>query len=92
MTDFDSDQSMDIDVAAQQQSDEQRRAEKKQRIQQSLPWVEKYRPNKLEDLVAHEDIITTRMYCQTCWRVVEPVPPQIRALLLEISVAKCVLY
>lgn len=23
-----------------------------------LPWVEKYRPNKLEDLVAHEDIIS----------------------------------
>ena len=22
-----------------------------------LPWVEKYRPQRLEDLVAHEDII-----------------------------------
>ena len=24
-----------------------------------LPWVEKYRPNTLDDLVAHEAIITT---------------------------------
>ena len=23
-----------------------------------MPWVEKYRPSKLEDLVAHEDIIS----------------------------------
>lgn len=29
----------------------------------SLPWVEKYRPNKLEDLVAHEDIVTTSAFC-----------------------------
>ncbi|KAK7794516.1 hypothetical protein R5R35_004732 [Gryllus longicercus] len=26
---------------------------------QNLPWVEKYRPNKLEDLISHEDIIKT---------------------------------
>jgi len=25
---------------------------------QYLPWVEKYRPSRLEDLVAHEDIIS----------------------------------
>lgn len=25
----------------------------------NLPWVEKYRPNKLEDLISHEDIIKT---------------------------------
>ncbi|KAM7309791.1 replication factor C subunit 5 isoform X1 [Ixodes scapularis] len=25
----------------------------------NLPWVEKYRPNKLDDLIAHEDIIST---------------------------------
>merc|ERR1719343_100170 len=25
---------------------------------QQIPWVEKYRPEKLEDLVAHEDIIS----------------------------------
>lgn len=24
---------------------------------QGLPWVEKYRPNSLQDLIAHEDII-----------------------------------
>jgi DNA polymerase III delta prime subunit len=27
------------------------------RDKSQLPWVEKYRPQKLEDLVAHEDII-----------------------------------
>ncbi len=26
--------------------------------QASLPWVEKYRPNSLQDLIAHEDIIS----------------------------------
>ena len=25
----------------------------------NLPWVEKYRPNALEDLISHEDIIKT---------------------------------
>ena len=25
----------------------------------ALPWVEKYRPDKLDDLIAHEDIIST---------------------------------
>ncbi|XP_068749019.1 uncharacterized protein [Montipora capricornis] len=25
----------------------------------NLPWVEKYRPNSLEDLISHKDIITT---------------------------------
>ena len=27
---------------------------------QSLPWVEKYRPSSLADLIAHEDIISIR--------------------------------
>lgn len=27
---------------------------------QTLPWVEKYRPSSLEDLVAHEDIVSIR--------------------------------
>lgn len=27
--------------------------------QRNLPWVEKYRPNSLEDLISHKDIITT---------------------------------
>ena len=27
----------------------------------NLPWVEKYRPNGLEDVIAHEDIISTSM-------------------------------
>jgi len=39
---------------------EERKRAKQQLIHQSLPWVEKYRPNKLQDLVAHEDIVTTR--------------------------------
>jgi replication factor C subunit 3/5 len=25
----------------------------------NLPWVEKYRPSSLEDLIAHDDIIST---------------------------------
>lgn len=25
----------------------------------NLPWVEKYRPKKLEDLISHEDILKT---------------------------------
>ncbi|KAM3965238.1 replication factor C subunit RfC3 [Aphomia sociella] len=28
-------------------------------IHKNLPWVEKYRPSKLEDLVSHDDIINT---------------------------------
>ena len=24
-----------------------------------LPWVEKYRPNKLDDLISHQEIIST---------------------------------
>ncbi|KAJ8983969.1 hypothetical protein NQ317_008672 [Molorchus minor] len=27
--------------------------------QANLPWVEKYRPNTLDDLVSHEDIVKT---------------------------------
>ncbi|CAM9960395.1 unnamed protein product, partial [Hapterophycus canaliculatus] len=27
---------------------------------QTLPWVEKYRPSSLEELVAHEDIVSIR--------------------------------
>ena len=26
---------------------------------ENLPWVEKYRPRKLEDLISHEDILKT---------------------------------
>ena len=29
---------------------------------QSLPWVVKYRPSSLSDLIAHEDIISIRTY------------------------------
>ncbi len=25
----------------------------------NLPWVEKYRPNALQELISHEDIIST---------------------------------
>uniref|UniRef100_A0A2R5LIQ2 Activator 1 subunit 5 n=2 Tax=Ornithodoros turicata TaxID=34597 RepID=A0A2R5LIQ2_9ACAR len=28
-------------------------------VSTNLPWVEKYRPNKLDDLIAHEDITST---------------------------------
>ena len=30
---------------------------KEQAVVDSLPWVEKYRPNSLEELIAHEEII-----------------------------------
>lgn len=30
---------------------------------QSLPWVEKYRPSSLDELIAHEDIIAICKYC-----------------------------
>lgn len=26
---------------------------------QNLPWVEKYRPKQLDDLISHQDIIST---------------------------------
>ena len=29
--------------------------------QSNLPWVEKYRPKDLEDVVSHQDIIATSM-------------------------------
>ena len=32
------------------------RAEKKAADKQSLPWVEKYRPTNLDELIAHDDI------------------------------------
>ncbi len=28
-------------------------------LNENLPWVEKYRPKDLEDLVSHQDIIST---------------------------------
>lgn len=30
---------------------------------QTLPWVEKYRPSSLDELVAHEDIVSIRELC-----------------------------
>ena len=27
----------------------------------NLPWVEKYRPKQLDDLISHQDIISTSM-------------------------------
>ena len=30
----------------------------------NLPWVEKYRPNGLQELISHEDIIST---IRSCW-------------------------
>ena len=31
---------------------------------EALPWVEKYRPNSLDELIAHEDIISI---CKRHW-------------------------
>ncbi|EGG23228.1 replication factor C subunit [Cavenderia fasciculata] len=36
-----------------------RKQTKEQRIHDSLPWVEKYRPKSLKELISHEDIIDT---------------------------------
>jgi replication factor C subunit 3/5 len=44
MTEVEQQTPMEIDAAGSNQS-------------LQLPWVEKYRPKRLEDLVAHEDIV-----------------------------------
>ena len=31
------------------------------KTESNLPWVEKYRPKKLSDLISHEEIINTSM-------------------------------
>ena len=33
----------------------------------NLPWVEKYRPKQLEDLISHEDIISTSWFIVVYW-------------------------
>ncbi len=33
--------------------------EKMEKPAENLPWVEKYRPNALQEMIAHEDIIGT---------------------------------
>jgi hypothetical protein len=39
---------------------EQQLAGPKERSIETLPWVEKYRPASFDDLIAHDDIISTR--------------------------------
>lgn len=39
---------------------------KKELVRETLPWVEKYRPSKFDDLVAHEEIINTRPSFSCC--------------------------
>jgi hypothetical protein len=60
---MDVDDSMDVDEVALVESrdaEARRLATAKKELQrETLPWVEKYRPSKFDDLVAHEDIITT---------------------------------
>ena len=29
---------------------------------ENLPWVEKYRPKQLDDLISHQDIISTSIH------------------------------
>lgn len=31
-----------------------------------MPWVEKYRPNCLDDLISHEEIISTSKFSLRC--------------------------
>ena len=48
---------MDVEESVDQE--EELSLEKKILLSKSaLPWVEKYRPNKLEELIAHEEIIS----------------------------------
>ena len=47
---------------------------------QTLPWVEKYRPSSLDELVAHEDIVSIRECVRPRPRY--PLPPPPPALLL----------
>lgn len=49
------DPSENVTIAATVES---RRSEAKK----TLPWIEKYRPATLADLISHEDIVKTRMY------------------------------
>ena len=41
---------------------DQAQIEKIAAVKQSLPWVEKYRPSSLSELIAHEDIISICMF------------------------------
>jgi hypothetical protein len=53
---------MDVDQPPPAIGDEERSAVRVRRDRlnkETLPWVEKYRPSSFEDLVAHQDIITT---------------------------------
>lgn len=34
----------------------------KNQVNTNLPWVEKYRPTQLDNLISHEGILSTRKY------------------------------
>ena len=48
---------METESSGSQAKDHQVATTKKGPV--NLPWVEKYRPNALQELISHEDIITT---------------------------------
>jgi hypothetical protein len=52
---------MDVDrpVAVAEEDRTSVRVRRDRLNKESLPWVEKYRPSSFEELVAHQDIITT---------------------------------
>lgn len=42
-------------------------ASRRQEAQKTLPWIEKYRPSSLHDLISHDEIVRTCTfdYCST---------------------------
>lgn len=35
---------------------------RREEAKKTLPWIEKYRPSTLQDLISHEEIVKTRTY------------------------------
>jgi hypothetical protein len=50
---------MMVDAAASSVGDSAA-ALRREESHKTLPWIEKYRPSTLHDLIAHDEIITTR--------------------------------
>ncbi|EGC34633.1 hypothetical protein DICPUDRAFT_153140 [Dictyostelium purpureum] len=51
---------MEVDMAEKNKEIDQFKSDLERRQFESLPWVEKYRPKSINDLIAHDDIIATK--------------------------------